>query len=165
MCDHDNLSKLQPALYEIDECIREVHDFKIKKRQFLESTGVIRLTEPNGLIITKAVVSGIDTTKDITGFLVILNVQQDCPIDTLVIDTGKLNEYTGADIEFGTRKMIEVHYITDDFTVEEKKVNKIEQSQETKFRVYDREDECKEIPKFESDGVSQVYKINKDRGC
>lgn len=165
MCDHDNLDSLEPCLYEIDECMREVHDYKIKKRQFLESSGVIKLTEPNGLIITKAVVSGLNTTKDVTGFLVLVNVQNDCPIDTLVIDTGKLNEYSGEDIEIGTRKMIEVHYITDDITFEEKKVNKKQVSQENKVRVYDRDDECKELPKFESDGVSQVYQINKDRCC
>ena len=165
MCDHDNLDSLDPCLYEMDECIREVHDYKVKCRQFLESSGVIRITEPNGLIIKSATVSGLDTIKDVTSTLILVNVQNDCPIDTLVCDTGKLNEYCDGDIEIGTRKMIQICYITDDMTFEEKKVNKTQVSQENKVRVYDAEDECKTKPKFESDGVSQVYQINKGRCC
>lgn len=165
MSEHDNLDSLEPCLHEMDEFMREVHEYKIKTRQFLESSGIIKINEPNGLIITKAIISGLNTTKDVTHFVILVNVQNDCPIDTLVIDTGKLNEYSGGDIEIGTRKMIEVHYITDDTTFEEKKVNKKQVSQENKVRVYDRDDECKELPKFESDGVSQVYHINKDRCC
>jgi hypothetical protein len=163
MSNHDNLDHLEPCLYEIDEFMREVHDYKIKKRQFLESTGIVKITEPNGLVITKAVISGLNVTKDVTDIVLLINIQQDCPLDTLMIDTGKLNEYTGSDIEIGTRKLIEVHYITDDVTFEEKKVHKKQILQENKVRVYDREDECKELPRFERDGISQIYEINKER--
>ena len=163
MSSHDNLDHLEPCLYEIDELMREVHDYKIKKRQFLESTGIVKITEPNGLVIKKAVVSGLNTVKDVTDIILLVNVQHDCPLDTLTIDTGKLNEYTGNDIEVGSRKLIEVHYITDDVTFEEKRVNKKQIIQENKIRVYDREDECKDLPKFESDGISQIYEINKER--
>jgi hypothetical protein len=163
MSEFDNLDHLEPCLYEIDESMREVHDYKIKKRQFLESTGIVKINEPNGLVITKAVVSGLNVTKDVTDIILLVNIQHDCPLETLTIDTGKLNEYTGVDIEVGSRKLIEVHYITDDVTFEEKRVNKKQIIQENKVRVYDREDECKDLPKFESDGVSQIYQINKER--
>lgn len=163
MSEFDNLDHLEPCLYEIDESMREVHDYKIKKRQFLESTGIVKITEPNGLVITKAVVSGLNVTKDVTDIILLVNIQHDCPLETLTIDTGKLNEYTGIDIEVGSRKLIEIHYITDDVTFEEKRVNKKQIIQENKVRVYDREDECKDLPKFESDGVSQIYQINKER--
>ena len=165
MCDFSDLDNLDPCLLEINECHREVHDFVIKKRQFLESTGMVTINEPNGLIITDAYVSGLDNIKNITSILLLVNTQGECPQDTLIIDTGKLNDYTQGDIEPGTRKLCEVHYTTDDVTYEEKKVYKKQISQENKVRVYDAEDECDTLPKFEVEGISQVYKINKDRCC
>ena len=163
MCDFSSLDHLEPCLYEIDECIREIHDYKLKKRQFLESTGLVELKEESGLIIRKAVVSGLNITQDITDIILLVNTQGDCPQDTLIVDTGKLNEYTGGDIEPGTRKLVEVHYVTEDVTFDEKKLHIKQISQENKVRVYDHEQECEILPDFERGAVSQVYEINKPR--
>ncbi len=165
MCDFNDLDGLDPSLLEIDEFIREVHDFQIKTRQFLESTGLITITEPKGLILTNAYVSGLTVVKDITSILLLVNTQGSCPQDTLIIDTGKLNEYTSGDIEPGIRKLVEVHYVTNDVTYEEKKVSKKQFIQENKIRSFDADDECSTLPKFIVDGESQIYKINADRFC
>ena len=100
---------------------RDIHCWKLKKIQFLESTGIQELCEPNKLVIKKVVVAGPTKQVDVTHIIKVSNGQvNDCPIDCVTVDTGKLNEYPGCDVEPGYRKIIQIDYVTDEH-VDEKK--------------------------------------------
>jgi hypothetical protein len=102
---------------------RDIHCWKLKKIQYLESTGIQELCEPNKLVIKKVVVAGPSKQVDITHVIKVSNGQvNDCPIDCVTVDTGKLNEYPGCDIEPGYRKIIQIDYVTDEHVDEKKKV-------------------------------------------
>jgi hypothetical protein len=102
---------------------RDVYEWKIKKVQFLESTGMQKVCEPNKLIIKKVTVAGPTKELDITNIIKIGNNQiGNCPIDCVYIDTGKLNEYGNCDVEPGFRKIVEIEYMTDSCLQEKKKV-------------------------------------------
>ena len=58
------------------ECHRIVHDFKRKTKQYLESTGVVTISEPNGLVIEKVFVSARNVMKDITATFKLLMGQK-----------------------------------------------------------------------------------------
>ena len=92
----------------------DIYTWKLKKLQFLESTGIHKVCEPNKLFITKAIVGGPTKQLDVTCALQNYNNQNNCPIDCLYVDTGKLNIYPGCDVEFGYRKTIQIEYIADE---------------------------------------------------
>ena len=87
------------------------HDCTLIKQQFMESNGIVTITGPHGVILISAVVYGLCNMKDVTDTIKYINGQTDLPIDCIEIDTGKLNEYTECDIEFGQQKMIQIDYI------------------------------------------------------
>lgn len=102
---------------------RDIYEWKIKKVQFLESTGMQKVCEPNKLIIKKVTVAGPTKELDITNIIKIGNNQiSNCPIDCVYIDTGKLNEYGNCDVEPGFRKIVQIEYMTDSCLQEKKKV-------------------------------------------
>jgi hypothetical protein len=167
MSDFNNLYRLAPCLIEDTEYIRKVHAYTIKKIQLLESTGVHRLSEPDGLIILKAFVSGFDHIKDITSNILDYFNQHDCPLDQIDIDTGMINHYAGCDIECGMRKLLQIEYMCDECVYEEKKLSRIENNDEYSERTYDpivcEGDQLVHPPNFSVVGQSKVYFINIDK--
>ena len=103
-------------------CVRGIREYKLKKKQFLESSGIVTIEEPSGLLVTTAIVSGKDNMKDVTDELKIHIGQVKCPLEVIHVDTGKLNQFTGLDIEPGTQKLIQIEYITDDKTTKERQI-------------------------------------------
>jgi len=183
----DTFTNIDPCLIEDIECHRLVHDYKRKRKQYLESTGIVTITEKEGLIIEKVYVSARTVMKDITATFKLLMGQTECviynsgdinnisvtgdgcPMKEMVFDTGKLNEYTGGDIECGVRKLIEVTYITDDKTYAQKKVRRIEVDDSSYGRQYDptncTDGQRTAIEKYDLKSVSEVYLINKGKCC
>ena len=47
-----------PCLIEDWEYYRTVHDYVVKSKQYLESSGIINIFEPNKLVLQKVIVSG-----------------------------------------------------------------------------------------------------------
>ena len=92
----------------------DVYSWKLKKLQFLESTGIHKVCEPNKLFISKAIIAGPTKQVDVTCALQTYNNQNNSPIECLYVDTGKLNIYPGCDVEFGYRKTIQIEYLTDE---------------------------------------------------
>lgn len=103
-------------------CVRGVREYKLKKKQFLESSGIVSISDPTGILVTSAVVSGKCYLKDVTGVIQEHIGQVKCPMDAIHIDTGRLNEFTVHDIEPGTQKIIQIEYMTDDKTTKEEEV-------------------------------------------
>ena len=112
ICVHDTLVYM-----------KEIRNYKIKKPQYLESSGYIRINEPNGLRITRAIVSGFNHMKDITHIIKLIVGQDDKLLHNIIIDTNLCNQYTEGDIEPGTKKLIQIDYITDDTKIKQKKMS------------------------------------------
>ena len=183
----DNFTNIDPCIIEDIECHRIVHDYKRKTKQYLESTGIVTISEPNGLVIEKVYVSARNVMKDITSTFKLLMGQKDsvvysegdpdnititgegCPLCEITFDTGKLNEYTGGDIECGVRKLIQISYITDDKRYAQKKVRRIEVDDSSYNREYDPtacvDGERKNIEDYDLTRVSEVYLINQGKCC
>ena len=103
---------------------QDIYTYKLKKIQFLESTGIQECCEKNKLVIKKAVISGPTKMVDVTHQILLANGQiDDCPIPCLKVDTGKLNEYPGCDVEPGFRKIIQIDYYTDEHMDQQKKMS------------------------------------------
>ena len=126
----DNDDSIKSVDYVINLCEkiekrRDIHCWKLKKIQFLESTGIQEICESNKLVIKKVIISGPKKQVDVTHVIKVSNGQvDDCPLDCVILDTGKLNEYPGCDIEPGYRKIIQIDYVTDEHIEEKKKVTK-----------------------------------------
>ena len=102
---------------------RDIHNWKVKTVQFLESTGMQKVCEPNKLILHKVTVAGPTKELDITDIIKIGNNQiGKCPVECIYIDTGKLNEYGNCDVEPGYRKLVQIEYLTDTCIQQQKKV-------------------------------------------
>ena len=183
----DNFSNIDPCMIEDIECHRIVHDYKRKRKQYLESTGVVTIREVNGLLIEKVFVSARTVMKDITSTFKLLMGQKDnvlptdgdannitvtgegCPLSEITFDTGKLNDYTGGDIECGVRKLVEVTYITDDKRYAQKKVRRVEVDDSSYNREYDPtacvDGQRRTIEEYDLKRVSEVYLINQGKCC
>jgi hypothetical protein len=103
-------------LFSTSICVRGVREYRLKKKQYLESSGIVTVEEPSGLLITSAVVSGKNNMKDVTDVVKEHVGQLKCPLEIIHIDTGKMNHFTGHDVEPGTRKLLQIEYITNDKT-------------------------------------------------
>jgi len=183
----DITKNVDPCIIEDIECHRLVHDYKRKRKQYLESTGLVTIKESEGLLIERVYVSARTVMKDITATFKLLMGQKDdvvindndpdaisvngegCPLPEIVFDTGKLNQYTGGDIECGVRKMIEVTYITDDKRYAQKKIRRIEVDDSSYNREYDPTN-CTDgkrtaIEPYDLKSVSEVYLINQGKCC
>lgn len=156
---------MRPKLIDVVEYVREVHDYKIKTRQFLQHTGKHIIQEKNGFLILKATVSGLKKSMDITNAILLISKQHDCPIENFEIDTGKIDAYTFSNIEEGTRKIIEIEYMTDDVIFEEKRMRNMEIRDTFVTRTYDPTDCIDGVPtepgEFKERDQSLVYLINK----
>ena len=156
---------MRPKLIDAIEYVREVHDYKIKTRQFLQNTGKHTIAETNGLFILKATVSGLQHSMDITNTILLISKQNKCPIADFEVDTEKIDAYTFSNIEEGTRKIIEIEYMTDDVIFEEKRTRNMEIADKFVSRTYDPTDCADGIPikpsEFEELDNSLVYLINK----
>ena len=93
--------------------MKEIRNYKIKKPQYLESSGYIRIYEQNGLTITRAIVSGFKYMKEITPIIKLIVGQDNEPLHHIIIDTSLCNQYTEGDIEPGTQKIIKDHCSSD----------------------------------------------------
>ena len=119
------------------ECVRNVLTYVCKKQQYLESTGIQKIEEPGSKVSLKsAVVSSLNEMKDVTSALrSIIGQYDDChPLECFEIDTGKLNDYTGGDIEPCVRKLIQIEYITNENVQTDKKVCKIKNTCKKRIR-------------------------------
>ena len=117
---------VRPYLYNIVKCVRDIRDYKEFQTQYLESTGVKTIGPfPDGLELVSVYVSGPNNVKCVTDVILTLNNMikgaANDPTSTIVVDTGKLNEYTGGDIEPGQRKLVSITYISQDITYIETK--------------------------------------------
>ena len=104
---------IRPYLYNIAKCVRDIRDYKEFQTQYLESTGVKTIGPfPDGLELVSVYVSGPNNVKCVTDVILTLNNMikgaANDPTSTIVVDTGKLNEYTGGDIEPGQRKLVSI---------------------------------------------------------
>ena len=124
-------------------CVRGVREYKLKKKQFLESSGIVTIEESSGLLITSAIISGKCNMKNVTDVIKEYVGQVKCPLDIIHIDTGKLNEFTGHDIEPGTPKLLQIEYITDDKTCKERRVCCKPKKHDCKHKKCDLESHCK----------------------
>ena len=120
-----NRNRRPQCVVNIIEHHEVIRDYVIKQRQYIEHSGKITITEPEGLNITRAIVSGRDKMEDITDIIKLIWKQGDYPKNSITIDTDLFNQYTDGDIECGTRKIVEIEYITKDRLTENKKVRKI----------------------------------------
>jgi hypothetical protein len=103
-------------------CVRGVREYSLKKKQYLESSGIVTIEEPSGLLITSAVVSGRNNMKDVTDVIKEHVGQLKCPLEIIHIDTGMMNHFTGHDVEPGSQKLLQIEYITNDKTDNERQV-------------------------------------------
>ena len=161
---------LAPYLYEYDECIRNVRDYKQLTRQFLESTGIITIGPfPAGVELVSVFVSGPNTFKCITDVMLMCSgLTKGCSSaeGTIVIDTSRTNEYTGGDIAPGFQKLYQVTYITNDITFQEPKTTTSTKFAESTVVVQSRDTlqsdgTCKSTHTTTSDQLfAPVYAIN-----
>lgn len=120
---------LAPYLYEYDNCVRVVRDFKRLTRQFMEHTGTITIGPfPGGLELVSVYVSGPENFVCVTDIILLANnLTKGCAgaVDgeegQIVIDTNRINEYTRGDIAPGFEKLIQCTYIVNDISFTEKK--------------------------------------------
>jgi len=166
MCDFDNLDHLQPCLVEDTNCIRSVQSYAINKKQILQSTGEHVITHADGFFIKKVVVSGINHMKDITAYMINKFNQTDCPLTRIVIDSGNFNEYTEGDIECGTRTILQIDYMYDEKTTQEKKLHRVE-IDDVYSTAFNQQRLCFELNEtytgFSEVNKSAVYKINEGK--
>lgn len=174
-----------PCLIEDWECYRTVHDYVNKSKQYLESSGIIQIYEPNKLLLKKVVVSGptkmVDITHSFKNALLYKNpnMNTSCPIDGFDFDSGMINYYSGCDIEPGYRKIIQITYTTDDAKYEQKKLRRVELDDTTYERSFDPTG-CDENgnpiynglpsdmttnPSWDIIKHSMTYKLNQGRCC
>ncbi len=119
------------------ECVRNTTTYVCKKQQYLESTGVKKIEEPGSKVsLKRAIVSSLNEMKDVTCVLRdIIGQYDDChPLECFEIDTGKLNVYTGGDIEPCVRKLIQIEYITQENCQGETKVCEIKNTCKKRIR-------------------------------
>lgn len=129
-CKNVNLDSDKCILNEV-ECIRNTTTYICKKQQYLESTGIHKISESGSTVsLKKAIISSLSEMKDITCEVrYIIGQLEEChQLDCFEIDTGKLNEYSGGDIEPGHRKLIQIEYTTKERCEEDKTVCKIKKS-------------------------------------
>ena len=110
------------------ECVRNTTTYVCKKQQYLESTGIHTISEENSTVsLKKAVVSSLNEIKDVTCVLrQIIGQYDECQqLESFEVDTGKLNEYTGGDIEPCHRKLIQIEYVTKENKQQDKTVCEI----------------------------------------
>ena len=172
---------IRPYLYNITKCVRDIRDYKEYQVQYLESSGV-KTIGPflDGIELVNVTVSGPNNMKCVTDVILTLNnmikgAATTSQGDTVVIDTGKLNEYTGGDIEPGQRKLVSIIYISQDITYVETKRTHTPVYMEVTMDVKTRDQYGPEIlsssglpnpglAKYTglagSEQLSQVYKIN-----
>jgi hypothetical protein len=175
----DTFPCTDPCLVEDWECYRSVHDYVVKKKQYLESSGKIYIFEPSGLILDSVIVSGPTIVKDITNnFKQMLKLQfpeinYDCPILGFEFDTGKINLFSGCDIEPGFRKIIQFTYTTEDMVYQQKKLRHVGLMDSTYERSFDPTS-CdilgnptvpNNMPSWDAVKSSATYKINEGRCC
>ena len=112
-----------PFLHNSIKCFRKTRDYKEVQVQFLESSGIQTIGPfESGLTFKGAYVSGPTCYKCVTNQISLSNLLNvDCmqKNGVIKIDTGKLNQYAGGDIEPGKRKIISVTYIVEDVTIVE----------------------------------------------
>ena len=168
-----------PCLVEDWKCVRSVHDYVIKTKQYLEASGKIIIIEPEGLILESVFVSGPTVVKDITDSfkqalkLQFPNIDYNCPIEGFEFDTGNINIFAGGDIECGFRKIIQFKYRTDDAIYQQKKHRHVGLMDTTFERSFDPTD-CDingnpvvpgNLPSWDVVKESSTYKINEGRCC
>lgn len=134
---------LAPYLYEYDECVRNVRDYKQLTRQFMESSGKVTIGPfPSGLELVSVYVSGPSNYKCITDVILLANgLTKGCASNDgqIVIDTGRLNEYTGGDISPGFQKLVQCTYIVNDVSFVETKTTTSTKFAETTVVVQSRD--------------------------
>ena len=138
----DTFPCVDPCLVEDWTMVRVVHDYVVKDKQYLESSGLVTLFEPNKFLIKRVIVSGPTKMKDITDNFIIAmeqsnKVKLNCPVESITFDTGLINYYAACDVEIGTRKLIQISYLTDDNTIEQKKMRRVELDDSTYVKAYD----------------------------
>mgnify|MGYP006124554535 CR=1 FL=1 len=166
-----------PCLVEDWKCVRSVHDYVIKTKQYLEACGKIFIFEEQGLVIENVFVSGPTICKDITDTfkqalkLQFPNIDYNCPIKGFEFDTGNINVFAGGDIECGFRKIIQFTYRTDDAIYQQKKHRHVGLMDTTFERTFDPSD-CDingnpigpdEAAEWDMVKESSTYKINEGR--
>lgn len=161
---------LAPYLYEYDECVRNVRDYKQLTRQFMESSGKVTIGPfPSGLELVSVYVSGPSNYKCITDVILLANgLTKGCASNDgqIVIDTGRLNEYTGGDISPGFQKLVQCSYIVNDVSFIETKTTTSTKFAETSVVVQTRDTvdangECSNLNFIApGQGFSNVYAIN-----
>lgn len=117
---------LAPYLYEYDDCVRVVRDYKKLTRQFMEHTGKRTIGPfPGGVELVSVYVSGPENFVCVTDIILLANnLTKGCANiedGQIVIDTNRINEYTGGDIAVGFEKLIQCTYIVNDISFTEKK--------------------------------------------
>lgn len=175
----DTFPCTDPCLVEDWECYRSVHDYVIKKKQYLESSGKIYIYEPSKLILQNVTISGPTVMKDITQSfkqalkLQFPNINYDCPILGFEFDTGKINLFAGYDIECGYRKIIQFTYMTEDMIYQQKKLRHVGLMDSTFERSFDPTScDSNGNPTTPETDISwdmvkesATYKINEGRCC
>jgi hypothetical protein len=129
-CKNVHLDNDKCILNEV-ECVRNTTTYICKKQQYLESTGKYKICEPGSTVsLKKAIISSLNEMKDVTCEVrYIIGQLEEChQLDFFEIDTGKLNEYSGGDIEACQRKLIQIEYTTKERCEEDKTVCKIKKS-------------------------------------
>ena len=91
-----------------------VNDCSNKTVVLLESTGIKKICNINKIILQSVIVAGPTKQNDITDVIKEFNhIVDDTPVESIYIDTGKLNSYGGCDVECGHRKSVRIGYITE----------------------------------------------------
>ena len=96
-------------------------EYIVKKKQYLESSGIVTIHEPGKIMILSAVISGICNMQNVTDVIIKHVGQSDKPfineeghpMNKVYIDTGKLNIFTCGDINPGIQKLLQVVYVTE----------------------------------------------------
>lgn len=173
----DTFPTTDPCLVEDWDCVRSVHDYVIKTKQYLEACGKIFIFEEQGLVLESVFVSGPTICKDITQSfkqalkLQFPNIDYTCPIKGFEFDTGNINAFSGGDIECGFRKIIQFKYLTDDAIYQQKKIRHVGLMDSTYERTFDPSD-CDingnpivpgNLPSWDTVNESSTYKINEGR--
>jgi len=160
---------LRPILIDEIELHEQIHDYKIKTRQFIENTGKYTIAEKNCLVIRKVTISGILVSMDITDTIILLSGQTEGMLSQVVVDTNLIQHYTVNDIEPGTTKIMEVEYMTDDVIAHHKKVRCVKYEDVSFTKVYDPT-QCVDgvpvgTPMFNLTKESATNSINSGRSC
>ena len=90
-----------------------VNSYSTINESLLESSGSHPYVYPS-IEVVSAIVSSInhpEIKKDITGVINQLIVKNSGMLNSLTVDSGKLNTYTGGDIDFGHRKKLDMQLV------------------------------------------------------